>query len=240
MYKKVYQNAAEIVDKIREGRYESKAKATDESVEGLIPRRSRSMSLDSGNEKEYDPFDTITKYLDMVKKEAPTELAPTKSPRPIGRQTILGTKEFASDEDFKSALQEFKTKYPGVTEHELYQIIKKESSFNPAAINPSSNAAGLFQFIPTVAKELGYTTEQIASMSAGDQLRLYGKYLERWDFDPQKASLGLMQAAPAYRNASPDTVVYAVGSPEWEANKPWREAGDGPVTVRSINRFYKG
>lgn len=240
MYKKVYQDASELVKKIREGRYETKAKATEDETVGLIPRRNRSMVVDTETDSEYDPLSTITKYLDMVKSEKPTELAPTKSARPVTRQSLLGTKNIASDEGFQEALQEFKEKYPGVTEYELYQIIKKESSFNPAARNPSTDAAGLFQFIPTVAQELGYTTDQIASMSAGDQLRLYGKYLERWDFNPESTSLGLMQAAPAYRNASADTVIYEVGSPEWEANPPWREGKDGPVTVRSINRFYKG
>lgn len=240
MYKNVYQNASEIVKKIREGRYETKAGATEDETVGLIPRRNRSMSVDSASESEYDPLATISKYLDMVKSEAPTELAVESSPRPVNRQTVLGTKDFAKTEDFQQALKEFKTKYPGVTEHELFQIIKKESSFNPAARNTQTDAAGLFQFIPVVAEELGYTTDEIRSMSAGDQLRLYGKYLERWDFDASKASLGLMQAAPAYRNADPNTVIYEVGSPEWKANPPWREGKDGPVTVQSINRFYKG
>ena len=62
-------------------------------------------------------------------------------------------------------------------------------------------------------------------------------YLDRWDYDGE-ASLGLLIAAPAARNASSDYVVYKKGSPELEANPKW--AGpDGNATVESITNFYE-
>lgn len=110
MYKKVYQNASELVDKIRQGRYETKAKSESDETVGLIPRRTPSMSVDTKTDSEYDPLSTITKYLDMVKTEEAPKVGETKSsfagdyvPDEVGKtlmadlQEILGiTKEQAA------------------------------------------------------------------------------------------------------------------------------------------------
>lgn len=77
-----------------------------------------------------------------------------------------------------------------------------------------------------------------ASKNPTDHLKALEKYLDRWSYDG-KAPLGLVVAAPGYRNASPDTIVYKAGSKEAKANPGWLDSS-GNATVASITEFYRG
>lgn len=148
---------------------------------------------------------------------------------------VLPSGPIANDAEFQAVLSEMLAKYPGLTAGDIYRVIQGESSFNPQALN-ASGAAGLFQFMPSVARELGTSTSQILAMKPADQLRLYDKYLQRWGY--RGGSLGIMQAAPAFADNPPDSVVYPVGSPAWQQNPGWRTSNDGPITVASVNAYY--
>jgi len=131
----------------------------------------------------------------------------------------------------------------GVPENELREIILKESSNNPKAVNPASKAVGLFQFTSSAIEDLNtfkkanVTKDKILKMSVPDQVNLYKKYLERWSWKPG-TSLGVMQAAPAFANRSKDAVVYKKGSKAAEGNKQWQDS-TGKITIGSIENFYK-
>jgi hypothetical protein len=116
-------------------------------------------------------------------------------------------------------------------------VIQGESGFNPTAMNENSRATGLFQFIPSAAETLGTSVEEIRGMPPAEQVRLYEKYLDTYNYDGSNR-LGIMQAAPAYADKDQDAVIYDVGSAAWEQNPGWRELNDGPITVRSINTYY--
>lgn len=60
--------------------------------------------------------------------------------------------------------------YLGCNVNDLLGMMYSESGLKPTARNKSSNAVGLIQFIPSTLKANGYTTEQVANMSAIDQL----------------------------------------------------------------------
>lgn len=51
-------------------------------------------------------------------------------------------------------------------------------TFSPSIRNKQSGATGLIQFMPATAKSLGTTTDDLASMSAVDQLDFVKKYLK--------------------------------------------------------------
>jgi hypothetical protein len=51
-------------------------------------------------------------------------------------------------------------------------------TFNPSVIQPDSGAVGLIQFIPSTAAELGTTTEELAGMSAVEQMDKVQEYFE--------------------------------------------------------------
>ena len=62
--------------------------------------------------------------------------------------------------------------------NDLLALMYSECALNPSHIEKSSRAVGLIQFMPSTARNLGYTTEQIANMSATDQLDLVEKYIK--------------------------------------------------------------
>ena len=151
------------------------------------------------------------------------------------RGTYEPTGNLKDDSDFTSAVEELAQKR-GITTSEVYKVIQGESGFNPKAKN-KSGATGLFQFMPATAKMLGVTTSDILKMSPAQQVALYDKYLDKWNYSSSNR-LGIMQAAPAFASKGPDEVVYKKGSSAWKQNPGWRELNDGPITVRSINSYY--
>ena len=140
-----------------------------------------------------------------------------------------------NDPAFQAKLTEMKSKYPGLTDQQIYNVIGGESGFNFAAVNANSGATGAFQFIPSTAASLGYTTAQIQAMNPAEQLAVYDQYLASNKYPG--GSLGIMQAAPGYANRSGNTIVYAQGSAAWDQNPGWRGPG-GLITVDSINAYY--
>jgi hypothetical protein len=155
--------------------------------------------------------------------------------RPQSRRDIA-PEGIRDDPAFQEQVQRLVKKY-GIDEAELYRVIKGESGFNPKAQN-KSGASGLFQFMPEVAAEYGFTTDEVLGMAPAEQVALYDQYLSRWGYDGSN-SLGIMQGAPAFANKSDDTVVYKKGSAAWKQNKGWRPKGGGDITVGSMNQYYR-
>ena len=198
----------------------------------------------------YNPAESILNHIKKYQESVTVEdgidtQTVQETPRPRTRgdggdklKISDQAKGLTSDEAFNQKLAEMEEKYPGLSRPEIFRVIKGESAFNPQAVNPDSGASGLFQFIPKVAKELGTSTDAIREMSPAEQLELYDQYLSKWGYSG-KVSLGTMQAAPAFANADPDTVVYKKGSKAWEQNPGWRPQGGGDITVASIDNYYR-
>ena len=139
------------------------------------------------------------------------------------------------DTAFMTRLNQMTKKYPGLSKEEIFNVIQGESGFDPKAKN-KSGATGLFQIMPDVAAELGFSTDEIINMAPAEQLAVYDAYLDRWDYDGSYG-LGILQAAPAYRNASSNTEIYKKGTAAWKQNPGWRDK-DGRITKRSIEAYY--
>jgi len=144
--------------------------------------------------------------------------------------------KFKSDPAFLSNLEKFKKDFPSVTEQEVFKIIEGESKGDETAVS-KAGAVGMFQMLPKPLAELGFTPDEVLNMEPAEQLSVYGLYLKRWGYDGSYG-LGIIQAAPAFRNASPDTVVYKKNSKEWKMNPGWRPRGGGDITKRSIENYY--
>lgn len=160
-----------------------------------------------------------------------------ETPRPAYRGYVEGQRDLEADQEFMDQLNSMKERFPGLTDREIFLVIQGESSFNPRASN-DSGARGLFQITPVAAEEAGIDYDRILDMSPAEQLREYEKYLNRWEYTGSH-SLGVLQGAPAYRNADEGTVVYEVGSDAWKQNPGWRSGRNGPVTVGSIDAYYR-
>lgn len=185
----------------------------------------RAMTDESG-----EPVDILNQGDDLVKKAA-------KNSVPRFDTELSGFKALLNDEEFMRELDELKKEFPTIQNNELFNVIFKESSFNPAA-KSEANAVGLLQMMPEVLGEMGLTTEEVLSMEPADQLIVYKGYLKRWGYDGS-SSLGILQAAPAYRNSNPDTIIYRKGSKQAKMNPGWQNAS-GNVTKKSIDNFYRG
>lgn len=144
-----------------------------------------------------------------------------------------------NDESFTSELNSLKEAYPELTERDLFYVIAKESSMDPTIVN-DSGYKGLFQMGKDAAADAGIDYSNLEDKTPAEQLKEYRKYMEYHNFDASKHTLGLLQAAPSYLNASPDTVVYSkLDNPSiYKLNKGWFK--DDDATVQSINSFYKG
>ena len=151
------------------------------------------------------------------------------------RGNYVGASVLKNDPEFQAKMKDMLEKYPGLTEEELLRVMQGESNFNTNALNSDSGAVGLFQFIPGTAEMLGYTTGEIQNMSASEQLGVYDKYLETFNYSG--GNLGIMQAAPAYASRGDSYEVYAPGTKAFDQNPGW-VGSDGKITVGSINSYY--
>lgn len=139
------------------------------------------------------------------------------------------------DTEFMTQLNSMTEKYPGLTEREIFMVAAKESGVG----TNMGKAKNMFQILKDPAEEAGIDLKKLnASDNMTDHLKALEKYLDRWGYDGE-APLGLVIAAPGYRNASPDTVVYKAGSAEAKANPGWLDSS-GNATVASITEFYRG
>lgn len=139
------------------------------------------------------------------------------------------------DTEFMTQLNSMTEKYPGLTEREIFMVAAKESGVG----TNMGKAKNMFQILKGPAEEAGIDLKKLnASDNMTDHLKALEKYLDRWGYDGE-APLGLVVAAPGYRNASPDTVVYKAGSAEAKANPGWLDSS-GNATVASITEFYRG
>ena len=222
---------------------------------GLMKR-----NMDDALQKDFEeikderPNKKIDNWLESLynaREEAIAEVSKLKSKKGLGeirpRSRDEGgldpsldeqSKELFSDLTFKENFDSILQEYPSITKYELLRIMDGESNFNPKARNEDTNASGLFQFIPKVAAELGFTPEEIRDMPPSSQLLVYKNYLKKWKYDGTY-SLGLLQAAPRERNASPNTIIYKKGSDAWIKNPGWRDKETGNITKKSIDAYYR-
>lgn len=108
---------------------------------------------------------------------------------------------------------------------------ESNETFSPSIVNQDSGATGLIQFIPSTARALGTTTDQLAAMNAVEQLAYVEKY-----FQPYKGKLlGLSDVYMAIlwpvAVGKPDsTVLFADGSREYAQNRGLDTNRDGQIT----------
>ena len=122
----------------------------------------------------------------------------------------------------------------GIDASNLIAIMKSESSLNPQAINPSTGASGLIQFMPNTAKSLGTTVEEIRKMTAVQQLPYVEKYFKSVRVQPG-SSAGRLYAyvfLPARANRE---VLTQAGENYYESNKGLDIDRDGKITIADLD-----
>lgn len=121
---------------------------------------------------------------------------------------------------------------------DLIGLMNSESGLNPRARNKRSRATGLIQFMPSTARELGTTVDELQNMSAIDQLDYVEKYLanaKRIRFgSKEKLDAGELYALtylPARANRS---VLAQRGEKYYSWNKGLDLNNDGKITKEEL------
>jgi AraC-like DNA-binding protein len=150
------------------------------------------------------------------------------------------------DPDFQKKLEKVATEL-GVKSSDLMAIFKQESSVNPQAVNRTSGATGLIQFMPDTARRLGTTTDDLVKMNGVQQLDYVYKYFKMTGVgDGTLGDLYMAVFMPKYVGFPNHTVLGASGAPGFSGkvyaqNRGLDRNGDGTITVAdvksSVERF---
>lgn len=142
----------------------------------------KKFQTDNGLAVDGDPGpNTVTKLNDILKSKPEVANTLTKSTAadvkgPVSPSAI--DTSAIQDPDFNSKVDKIASAL-GVSSKDLMAIMKFESGINPSKYNMAgSKAVGLIQFMPKTARSLGTSTEELAAMTAVDQLDYVYKYFK--------------------------------------------------------------
>src|SRR5262249_12479466 len=104
-------------------------------------------------------------------------------------------------------------------------------TFSPSIRNRASGATGLIQFVPATARALGTTTDDLADMSAVDQLDFVAKYLKPFKNKMQTLSDVYMTILFPRAVGKPEALaLFAAPSRAYRQNAGLDVNHDDPVT----------
>lgn len=145
-------------------------------TENAIKQFQTSAGIDPSGKPDNNTIDALNKILkdkpDVIKK---LKHSTENDVGPISSRGINGAA--LKDPDFKPTLDKVASNL-GVKSNDLLAIMKLESGLNHQAVNKSSGATGLIQFMPKTARGLGTTTNELFNMTASEQLQYVEKYFK--------------------------------------------------------------
>src|SRR6185369_14812037 len=109
--------------------------------------------------------------------------------------------------------------------------LETADTFSPSVRNSQSGATGLIQFMDATAEELGTTTDELAALSAEQQLRYVERYFAR--FRGRLATVEDLYMAilwPLAVGEAADYPLFAEGTLSYEQNAHLDLDQDGVVT----------
>jgi len=196
------------------------------------------------------PDQETVDHLNKILQDNPTlaaGLTPSTDADVKGRKSAADIDTSTiQDPDFNRKLEKIAGQL-GVKASDLIAIMKQESGVNPSAVNSSSGATGLIQFMPSTANRLGTSTDELRRMSAVDQLDYVYKYFKMTGVG--NGTLGDLYMAvfmPKYVGANDNTVLGQAGADGFSGrvysqNKGLDRNKDGKITVadvkQSVERF---
>jgi hypothetical protein len=136
-------------------------------------------------------------------------------------------------EAFMTKVNEIASKL-GIKSEWLMAVMAFESGLNHKAVNKTSGATGLIQFMPSTATGLGTSTSALAAMTNVQQLDYVYKYLAPYKSKMTSlAHVYLSVFYPAAVGKADTYVIGAVGSKIAQQNPALRDSS-GAVTVGSV------
>lgn len=114
-------------------------------------------------------------------------------------------------------------------------VMSVESGFDAQARNPNGGATGLIQFMPSTAKRLGTTTDELFAMSEEEQLPWVEAYFKPFVGRLNTATDVYMTVFyPAHAGRSPDNIIARAGEKVYEVNKVLDRNRDGIITNADV------
>ncbi len=131
--------------------------------------------------------------------------------------------------------------------NDLMGVMNSESGIKSDAVNKSSNATGLIQFMPKTAKSLGTTTSKLKAMSPEEQLVYVEKYLTQAKSNAGFKSDDKIGAGTLYtlvflpaRAGREVLAVKGEGNSYYESNRGLDKNGDGKITKDELAQRTRG
>jgi hypothetical protein len=167
--------------------------------------------------------DFVDKFIDRI-------MDPNDPNKPSGYVPA----NWKDDPEFTAELNRVAKKF-NINANDLLAVMLVETggTLNPAIRNPKSDATGLIQFIPSTARGLGTTVDELAKMSRAQQM----KYVEKY-FDnklPQGASGGQIYAAVFLPAFIKEEVLTVRGEAYYNANVGLDYNNDGKITRSDLD-----
>lgn len=138
---------------------------------------------------------------------------------------------------FKEALEKTAANL-GIDPNHLIAIMKQESSLDPQAVNKTSGATGLIQFMPRTAAGLGTSTSALYRMTATEQLPWVEKYFKNNGVRPGMGLGDLYVAVfyPAAMGKGDSHVISKAGNAVYNQNRGLDTNKDGVITVADVKQ----
>lgn len=174
------------------------------------------------------------------KSSEPTSIADVPSevkPAANTKAKISGNYPAFREPGFKAALEKTASNL-GIDPNHLIAIMKQESGLNPKAVNKSSHATGLIQFMPKTAKGLGTSVQALYNMSATEQMPWVEKYFRANHIKPGMGLGDLYMAVfyPAAVGKSNNHVIGKSGGAVYNQNRGLDRNKDGVITVSDVKQ----
>jgi hypothetical protein len=114
-------------------------------------------------------------------------------------------------------------------------------TFSPSIKNAAgSGATGLIQFMPSTAKRLGTTTDELAQMSDVEQLDYVKAYFQNFGRLSNVGDVYMAIFWPKGIGKSDDYVLFSEGSIEYTQNAGLDIDGNGEISRGDAVRMVKG
>lgn len=167
----------------------------------------------------------------------PTAVAPDLAPQvspPAGQATReRGPSVTGTSGDFMSEVNRVSAKF-SIDPANLLAVMRSESSLNPQAVNPSTGASGLIQFMPRTARSIGTTVEAIRQMTAAEQMPYVERFFESVRLQPG-SSAGRLYAYVFLPGRANRDVLTQAGESYYEANRGLDVDRDGKITIADLD-----
>lgn len=131
----------------------------------------------------------------------------------------------------------------GIEPKFLDVVIRAESGWKPGAVNPSTGATGLIQFMPNTALSLGTTVEALRTMTIYEQWPFVEKYLLPWKSKMKEGIDVYFAVFFPLAMGKPDSFRLETknirASKIAQQNAPYDLNKDGVITKGEVRRFLE-